>query len=273
MPLSLIQLIRWHHVLRRFPDLHLWRNRFAPGGVPPGLFANNSGLTALHAFQSGINALPPLRTATLGYLKDATLFGAAAQPERLGSLTGYTNPLLRVRMQPPQAYEGALQSCSEQRGFSGALLFAAATWPMFSAVVPPPFAPFLGTRGISCGCSDATWACTCTFCGPGHAVRAPVAGSVGGSSLGGGGSCAPCPAGGYYQDEVAAPNCKRCPNGTFAPLPGATAAAACQACPAGTNTTGPIPTAGCPCLHGYYRPAGNSSNFTACAWAGPGMPV
>ena len=253
-----------------FADLHLWRNKVAPGSVPQGLFANNSGLTALHAFQSGLNVLPPLLTENLGYLKEVTLFGTSTQPERLGSLTGYTNPLLRVRTQPPQAYEAAPQSCSGPRAFSGALLFAAATWPAFSVVIPPPFASFLNTRGVACQCSDATWACTCTFCGPGHAVRTPAASAVGGS-LGGGGHCNPCPAGGYYQDEVAAPTCKRCPNGSFAPLPGATAVTACQACPSGTNTAGPISTLGCPCLHGYHRPTGNPSNFTACVWTGLGM--
>ena len=68
-------------------------------------------------------------------------------------------------------------------------------------------------------------------------------------------ACAPCPAGSFYQDELASLNCKTCPIGQYVPpsrSPGKDASD-CQTCPLGTNTSQLAGTRACRCLNGYYR--------------------
>ena len=68
-------------------------------------------------------------------------------------------------------------------------------------------------------------------------------------------NCTPCPAGSYYQDELASLSCKNCPIGQYVPpsrSPGKDASD-CQTCPQGTNTTKLAGTRACRCLKGYYR--------------------
>ena len=75
-------------------------------------------------------------------------------------------------------------------------------------------------------------------------------------------SCAPCPAGSFYQDELASLHCKNCPVGQYVPpsrSPGKDASD-CQTCPRGTNTTKPAGTRACSCLTGCHR----RSRFGAC---------
>ena len=69
------------------------------------------------------------------------------------------------------------------------------------------------------------------------------------------GKCEKCPAGSYYQDELASTKCKICRPGQFVPperSPG-TSASDCQTCPQGTNTTIEAGTRACNCLNGYSR--------------------
>ena len=67
--------------------------------------------------------------------------------------------------------------------------------------------------------------------------------------------CTPCPAGSFYQDELASLSCKNCPLGQYVPpsrSPGKDASD-CQTCPQGTNTSQLAGTRACRCLNGYYR--------------------
>ena len=67
--------------------------------------------------------------------------------------------------------------------------------------------------------------------------------------------CLPCPAGSFYQDELASLNCKTCPIGQYVPpsrSPGKDVSD-CQTCPLGTNTSQLAGTRACRCLTGYYR--------------------
>ena len=69
------------------------------------------------------------------------------------------------------------------------------------------------------------------------------------------GGCFPCPAGSFYQDELAATSCKHCPLGQFVPperAPGKSPLD-CLTCPKGTNTNGSAGYRACPCLDGYSR--------------------
>ena len=67
--------------------------------------------------------------------------------------------------------------------------------------------------------------------------------------------CLPCPAGSFYQDELASLRCKNCTIGQYVPpsrSPGKDASD-CQTCPLGTNTSELAGTRACRCLKGYYR--------------------
>ena len=71
----------------------------------------------------------------------------------------------------------------------------------------------------------------------------------------GNGGCFRCPAGSFYQDELAATSCKRCPPGQFVPhkrAPGKSLLD-CLTCPKGTNTNSSAGYRACPCLDGYSR--------------------
>ena len=68
-------------------------------------------------------------------------------------------------------------------------------------------------------------------------------------------NCEPCPDGGFYQDEIASTNCKRCPLGQYVPPdkgPGKSPLD-CLTCPKGTNTNTSAGYRACPCLPGYSR--------------------
>ena len=70
-----------------------------------------------------------------------------------------------------------------------------------------------------------------------------------------GGTCVACPAGGFYQDEMAAISCKSCPLGQYVPpqkAPGKNALD-CLTCPKGTNTNSSADYRACSCLDGYAR--------------------
>ena len=76
------------------------------------------------------------------------------------------------------------------------------------------------------------------------------------------GECIECPAGSFYQNELASLKCKNCPIGQYVPpdrSPGK-GAADCQTCPAGTNTNASAETRACKCLNGFYR----RHRFGAC---------
>ena len=67
--------------------------------------------------------------------------------------------------------------------------------------------------------------------------------------------CLSCPAGSFYQDELAATSCKHCPLGQFVPperAPGKSLLD-CLTCPKGTNTNSSAGYRACPCLDGYSR--------------------
>ena len=67
--------------------------------------------------------------------------------------------------------------------------------------------------------------------------------------------CLPCPAGSFYQDELASLSCKNCPRGQFVPpfhSPGRDVPD-CQTCPLGTNTSELAGTRACRCLKRHYR--------------------
>ena len=67
--------------------------------------------------------------------------------------------------------------------------------------------------------------------------------------------CLPCPAGSFYQDELASLRCKKCPVGQYVPLSRSPAkdASDCRKCPLGTNTSQLAGWRACRCLRGYYR--------------------
>ena len=74
--------------------------------------------------------------------------------------------------------------------------------------------------------------------------------------------CTPCPYGGFYQDEVASTDCKRCPLGQYVPPkngPGKSPLD-CLTCPKGTNTNSSAGYRACHCLPGYSR----KDRFGAC---------
>ena len=71
----------------------------------------------------------------------------------------------------------------------------------------------------------------------------------------GNGGCLSCPAGSFYQDELAATSCKLCPPGQFVPpkrAPGKSPLD-CLTCPKGTNANSSAGYRACPCLDGYSR--------------------
>lgn len=75
--------------------------------------------------------------------------------------------------------------------------------------------------------------------------------------------CADCPAGSFYQDDLASRSCKNCPLGQFVPperSPGKDAAD-CQTCPEGTNINNAAGYRACQCMKGYAR----EYRFGACA--------
>ena len=77
-----------------------------------------------------------------------------------------------------------------------------------------------------------------------------------------GGVCVPCPAGSFYQDEMASLHCKPCPPGQFVPpsrAPGKSPID-CLTCPKNTNTNNTAGYRACPCLPGYAR----THRFGAC---------
>lgn len=70
-----------------------------------------------------------------------------------------------------------------------------------------------------------------------------------------GGTCIPCPAGSFYQDEMAKTYCKPCTSGQYVPpenAPGKSPAD-CLTCPQNTNTNSSAGYRACPCLQGYIR--------------------
>eukprot|EP00795_Rhopilema_esculentum_P005198 gene5198-333_t len=74
--------------------------------------------------------------------------------------------------------------------------------------------------------------------------------------------CLACPAGAFYQDEMAAIACKSCPPGQFVPLDKAPGKSPlqCLTCPAGTNTNSSAGFRACKCLPGFAR----SHRFNGC---------
>ena len=74
--------------------------------------------------------------------------------------------------------------------------------------------------------------------------------------------CTPCPYGGFYQDQLASIDCKKCPVGQYVPPdkgPGKSPLD-CLTCPMGTNTNASAGYRACPCLQGYSR----KYRFGAC---------
>ena len=74
--------------------------------------------------------------------------------------------------------------------------------------------------------------------------------------------CTPCPYGGFYQDELASIDCKKCPVGQYVPPdkgPGKSPLD-CLTCPMGTNTDASAGYRACRCLPGYSR----KYRFGAC---------
>ncbi|XP_065054856.1 uncharacterized protein LOC135683518 [Rhopilema esculentum] len=74
--------------------------------------------------------------------------------------------------------------------------------------------------------------------------------------------CRACPAGAFYQDEMAAIACKPCPLGQFVPLDKAPGKSPlqCLTCPFGTNTNSSAAYRACKCLPGFAR----SHRFQGC---------
>eukprot|EP00112_Aurelia_sp_Birch-Aquarium-sp1_P000894 Seg1087.5 transcript_id=Seg1087.5/GoldUCD/mRNA.D3Y31 product="Leucine-rich repeat-containing protein 15" protein_id=Seg1087.5/GoldUCD/D3Y31 len=74
--------------------------------------------------------------------------------------------------------------------------------------------------------------------------------------------CRSCPAGGFYQDEVAATSCKLCPSGQYVSPQAAPGKSPldCQTCPSGTNTSAFASYRACRCLYGFAR----QSRFGEC---------
>ena len=74
--------------------------------------------------------------------------------------------------------------------------------------------------------------------------------------------CIACPAGAFYQDEMAAIACKPCPLGQFVPLDKAPGKSPlqCLTCPFGTNTNSSAAYRACKCLPGFAR----SHRFQGC---------
>ena len=69
------------------------------------------------------------------------------------------------------------------------------------------------------------------------------------------GRCIKCPAGSFYQDQVASTSCKACPFGQYVPpekSPGKDVSD-CRTCPMGTDTNSSAGTRACKCIRGYSR--------------------
>ncbi|XP_078365430.1 uncharacterized protein LOC144649736 isoform X1 [Oculina patagonica] len=111
------------------------------------------------------------------------------------------------------------------------------------------YAKVLHRNGFQCECQ---FKCNCKMCPRGTYSRGD------GVSIG----CLVCPAGGFYQDSVAAVGvtaeghgCQHCPNGTFVHPNNAPGKASweCKACPEGTNTTTLAGFRACSCLRNHFR--------------------
>ncbi|KAJ8048240.1 Carboxypeptidase N subunit 2 [Holothuria leucospilota] len=75
------------------------------------------------------------------------------------------------------------------------------------------------------------------------------------------GSCLPCPAGGFYQDEIGLTLCKLCKKGTFVKSGGGFSSAQCEVCPEGTNQDREAGFRACFCKKNYTR----TNRFQNCS--------
>ena len=84
-----------------------------------------------------------------------------------------------------------------------------------------------------------------------------------------GGTCIPCPAGGFFQNEIASTPCKICSRGQLVPLEKAPGKGPldCLTCPKGTDTNASARYRACPCLDGYSR-AHRFGECTICTHQG-----
>ena len=108
--------------------------------------------------------------------------------------------------------------------------------------------------GFSCKTRSTDHFFLCKPCPVGHAKRCDSEDCQG--------PCLPCPAGSFYQDEMATTSCKLCPPGQYVPLelaPGKNSVD-CKTCPKNTNTNDTAGYRACSCLPGYAR----SHRFGAC---------
>ena len=117
------------------------------------------------------------------------------------------------------------------------------------------FGRSLGQDGFDCSWDNSHVEYRCYPCSAGYHVVCDEYSSCRGH-------CIPCPAGSFYQDQMAQKSCKQCPFGQFVPphrAPGKSPLD-CLTCPTGTNTNSSAGYRACPCLDGYSR----NDRFGAC---------
>ncbi|XP_071852180.1 uncharacterized protein [Apostichopus japonicus] len=67
------------------------------------------------------------------------------------------------------------------------------------------------------------------------------------------GQCTPCPAGGFYQDDIGTNSCSHCHNGSFVKNGNGSSAMQCILCPEGTKQSTFAGYRACPCKENYTR--------------------
>ncbi|PIK51338.1 hypothetical protein BSL78_11775, partial [Apostichopus japonicus] len=90
------------------------------------------------------------------------------------------------------------------------------------------------------GCKFNSWRVVCHPCAPG---------TYGNES----GQCSPCPAGGFYQDDLGSLSCNHCYKGSFVKYGHGSSVLQCKVCPEGTDQSKFAGYRACPCKANYTR--------------------
>ncbi|XP_071850457.1 uncharacterized protein [Apostichopus japonicus] len=90
------------------------------------------------------------------------------------------------------------------------------------------------------GCTLSSRRAVCRPCSPG---------TYGNES----GQCSPCPAGGFYQDDLGSLSCNHCYNGSFVKYGHGSSVLHCKVCPEGTDQSKFAGYRACPCKANYTR--------------------
>lgn len=214
--------------------LHLQRNKLArlPKGTFSGmnvraLFLFDNQLSGMDGVLDGMKSLPKILLLfgnnNLSYLRSSDFLGMGSDAKI------YIN-------------------CRRLRGISNSYPLQASIMCSPSSDLEIPVKTSLNVKGFHCeGDPKQTEEIICRPCLPGHYGALDYKTRKE--------SCVACPAGSFYQDEMAAIACKSCSNGQYVSpekAPGKSPLQ-CLTCPKGTNSNGSAGFRACRCLNGYAR--------------------